>query len=93
MEHCPSGQFFANAAWLACAVLAHNLTRWTARLGGLHPDDQLTVTRTIRTRVLALPGRLVNRSGRFVLRLPERWPWASNFTTALDRIRSLPLAI
>ena len=58
-EHCPSGQFFANAAWLACAVLAHNLTRWTARLGGLHPDDQLTVTRTIRTGVLALPGRLV----------------------------------
>ena len=93
LEHCPSGQFFANAAWLACAVLAHNLTRWTARLGGLHPADQLTVTRTIRTRVLALPGRLVNRSGRLVLRLPERWPWANIFTTALDKIRSLPLAI
>ena len=93
MDHCPSGQFFANAAWLACAVLAHNLTRWTARLGGLHPDGQLTVTRTIRTRVLALPGRLVNRSGRLTLRLPTRWPWATAFTTALDKIRSLPLAI
>lgn len=93
MDHCPSGRFFANAAWLACAVLAHNLTRWTAKLGGLHPDAQLTVTRTIRTRVLALPGRLVNRSGRQVLRLPERWPWASTFTVALDKIRSLPLAI
>ena len=93
MDHCPSGRFFANAAWLACAVLAHNLTRWTARLGGLQPDDQLTVTRTIRTRVLALPGRLVNRSGRLVLRLPARWPWASTFTIALDKIRSLPLAI
>ena len=31
LEHCPSGQFFANAAWLGCAVLAHNLIRWTAR--------------------------------------------------------------
>ena len=93
MEHCPSGQFFANAAWLACAVLAHNLTRWTARLGGLHPHDQLTVARTIRTRVLALPGRLVNRSGRLVLRLPARWPWASTFTAALDRIHALPLVI
>ena len=30
LEHCPSGHFFANAAWLACAVLAHNLIRWTA---------------------------------------------------------------
>jgi hypothetical protein len=91
MEHCPSGHFYANAAWLACAVLAHNLTRWTARLGNVHPDDQLTVTRTIRSRLFTLPGRIVNRSGRPVLRLPERWPWAATFTTALDRIRSLPM--
>lgn len=93
MQHCPSGHFFANAAWLACAVLAHNLTRWTARLGDVHPDGQLTVTRTIRARILALPGRLVNRSGRLVLRLPQRWPWAITFITALDRIRSLPLIV
>ena len=93
LERCPSGQFFANAAWLACAVLAHNLTRWTARLGGVHPDTQLTVTRTIRTRVLALPGRLVNRSGRHILRLPARWPWQTTFVTALDRLRALPLLI
>ena len=81
LEHCPSGRFFANAAWLCCAVLAHDLVRWTARLGSIHPDDQLTVARTVRSRVLCLPGRLVNRSGRHVLRLPERWPWAVNFTT------------
>lgn len=72
LEHCPSGKFFANGAWLGCAVLAHNLTRWTARLGNLHPTNQLTVTRTIRTRHFALPGRLVNCSGK--LRLPEHWP-------------------
>jgi hypothetical protein len=91
LEHCPSGQFAANAAWLGCAVLAHNLTRWTARLGDIHPDTQLTVTRTIRSRVLALPGRLVNRSGRPVLRLPARWPWQTTFTAALERLRALPL--
>ena len=91
LEHCPSGQFFANAAWLGCAVLAHNLIRWTARLGHLHHDDQLTVTRTVRSRILTLPGRLVNRSGRLVLRLPELWPWATTFDGALQRIRSLPL--
>jgi hypothetical protein len=91
LEHCPSGRFFANAAWLACAVLAHDLIRWSARLGAIHPDDQLTVARTIRIRVLALPGRLVNRSGTIVLRLPERWPWAATFTKALEQIRALPL--
>ena len=91
LEHCPSGRFFANAAWLACAVLAHNLTRWTALLGDIHPADELTVARTVRTRVFALPGRLVNRSGRLVLRLPQRWPWASTFTSALTRLRALPM--
>ncbi len=80
LEHCPSGRFFANAAWLACAVLAHNLTRWTATLGDIHPDQQLTVTATDpHHRVFALPGRLVNRSGRLVLRLPQDWPWATTF--------------
>jgi DDE family transposase len=91
LEHCPSGRFFANAAWLACAVLAHNVVRWTARLGEVHPGDELTVARTLRTRLVALPGRLVNRAGQLVLRLPEHWPWAHTFVTALDRVRSLPL--
>jgi Transposase DDE domain group 1 len=91
LEHCPSGRFFANAAWLGCAVLAHNLIRWTARLGDVHPHTKLTVARTIRSRLLAIPGRLVNHGRRWRLRLPARWPWADSFNTALDRIRSLPL--
>ena len=91
LEHCPSGRFFANAAWLACAVLAHNIMRWTDQLGGTRHADQLTVARTIRARLIALPGRVVNRSGRPTLRLPAQWPWADTFHTALDRIRNLPL--
>jgi hypothetical protein len=90
LEHVPSGKFFANAAWLACAVLAHNLIRWSGRLGDITPDDQLTVARTIRTRLIALPGRVVNRSGRPTLRLPARWPWAATFLTALTRLRAIP---
>jgi Transposase DDE domain group 1 len=91
LVHCPSGQFFANAAWLACAVLAHNFWRWTAQLGDVHPDEQLTVARTIRTQLVALPGRIVNRSGRHTLRLPARWPWAATFLTALERLRAIPI--
>jgi hypothetical protein len=93
LEHCPSGQFFANAAWLACAVLAHNLIRWTVPLGDVHPNDQLTVARTIRTRFIALPGRIVNRSGHPTLRLPTRWPWAEQCLTALQRLRAIPLLV
>jgi hypothetical protein len=89
LEHVPSGNFHANSAWLQCAVLAHNLIRWTAILGGTRVDDQLIVARTIRTRLLALPGRIVNRAGRPTLRLPTGWPWAATFTTALDTLRTL----
>jgi hypothetical protein len=89
LDHIPSGNFHANSAWLQCAVLAHNLIRWTATLGTVRVDDQLVVTRTIRTRLLAIPGRLVNRAGRPTLRLPTRWPWAHEFTTALDKLRLL----
>ncbi len=91
LTHCPSGNFSANAAWLACAVLAHNLIRWTARLGDMHPTDQLTVARTIRIQLIALPGRIVNRSGHHTLRLPARWPWAEKFFAALEHLRALPM--
>lgn len=89
LAHLPSGSFHANSAWLQCAVLAHNLLRWTATLGAISADE-LIVTKTFRRRYLNVPARLVNRSGRPTLRLPARWPWAEPFTTALDTLRALP---
>jgi len=91
LEHVPSGNFHANSAWLQCAVLAHNMIRWTAIAGRIRVDNQLVVARTLRTRLLAIPGRLVNRSGRSTLRMPTNWPWATAFTTALDALRQLDL--
>jgi hypothetical protein len=94
LSHCPSGSFPANGAWLACAVLAHNLARWTALLGGVHPPEQhLTVAATLRTQLLAVPARLVNRAGTPTLRGPLHWPWKPIFTRALERIRHLPSAV
>jgi hypothetical protein len=90
LEHVPSGQFFANAAWLLCAALAHDLIRWTAMLGELTPAQQFTVARTVRTRFFSVPGRLVSRSGVPTLRGPMQWPWAQAFTHALERLRNLP---
>lgn len=93
LAHCPSGRFFANAAHLACAALAHNLARWTARLAHATHPGRLTVAATIRKRLLTVPGRLVNHSGRHRLRMPAHWPWATNFTQALQHARNLPLLI
>jgi hypothetical protein len=90
LVHMPSGNFSANGAWLGCVVLAHNLLRWTGLAGGIVEADRLTVARTMRTRFLNVPGRLVNRAGRWVLRGPERWPWGEAWTTALARLRAVP---
>ena len=42
LNHLPSGRFAANAAWLAVQVMAHNLARWTARIG---LGEQIVTTR------------------------------------------------
>jgi hypothetical protein len=89
MEHVPSGNFSANSAWLQCAVLANNLIRWTATIGDAGTVDHLTVARTVRTRLIALPGRLVNLAGTMTLRTPLHWPWAEWFNRRLDRLRAL----
>lgn len=91
LEHLPSGSFDANGAWLQCAVLAHNLVRWTAILGQPHPVDELTVARTLHTRLVAVPGRLVNRAGTPTLGGPLEWPWRDWFLRRLDALRLLPV--
>ena len=90
MEHVPSGNFNANAAWLVCAALTHNLIRWTAMLGEITSEEHLVVARTVRTRFLSIPGRLVCPGGRPLLRAPLEWPWAKAFERALDLLRALP---
>jgi hypothetical protein len=90
MAHFPSEQLSANAAWTVLAALAHNLTRWTELLG--LPDRPISAARTLRRRLLALPGRLVSHAGRWKLRLPARRPWQTDFIEALTRIRALPAA-
>ena len=54
LNHLPSGRFAANGAWLAVQVMAHNLARWTARIGsgratGDHQDPPAAVLRPGRT--------------------------------------------
>ncbi|MGK2901836.1 MAG: IS1380 family transposase [Mycobacterium sp.] len=84
--HIPSGHYPANAAWFGCAVIAHNLTRWSVILGHHDPVNN----RTIRTRIIAVPAVAANRSGRHTLRFPARWPWQQQFTTMLTNLRALP---
>jgi hypothetical protein len=88
LRHFPSGLFNANAAWTVIAALAHNLHRWTELLG--LPDRQRRRARTLRRRLLELPGRLTRTGRRWTLHLPARWPWQDDWIAALARIRALP---
>ena len=87
LNHLPSGRFAANAAWLAAQVMAHNLARWTARLG---LGEQIVTTKTLRRRFFALAGRLTRSARRLTLHLPRRWPWEEQFSRALARLQAIP---
>jgi DDE family transposase len=89
LAHMPSGKFMANAAWLALAVLAHNLARAVGLLAGgsLHRATAATLRRAIFT----MPGRLVRSGRRRCLRLPQNWPWAEQFDTALAAITAIEM--
>ena len=88
LNHLPSGRFAANGAWLAVQVMAHNLARWTARIG---LGEQVVTTKTLRRRFFSLAGRLTRSARRLTLHLPQRWPWENQFSRALARFRALPL--
>ena len=83
-----AGRFAANAAWLAVQVIAHNLARWTARIG---LGEQLVTTKTLRRRFCSLAGRLTRSARRLTLHLPQRWPWKNQFSRDLARLRAIPL--
>ena len=75
-------------AWLAVQMIAHNLARWTARIG---LGEQLVTTKTLRRRFFSMAGRLTRSARRLTLHLPQRWPWETQFSRALARLRALPL--
>ena len=88
LNHLPSGRFAANAAWLAVQVMAHNIARWTARIG---LGEQVVTTKTLRRRFFSLAGRITRSARRLTLHLPQRWPKEAQFDRALARLRALPL--
>ena len=87
LEHCPSGDFNANAAWAVLASIAHNIVRWVGVLG-LEITGPL-VAKTIRRKFIAMPGRLTSHSRTRQLHLPSRWPWAAQWSQCFARLVKL----
>jgi len=90
LNHMPSGRFGANAAWLVLNVTAHNMARWTSRIG---LGESLIATDTLRRRYLVMPGRLTHSARKPTLHLPQRWPRAGRFDTALANLRRVVVLV
>ena len=88
LAHLPSGKFMANAAWLALAVMAHNLGRAVGRLAG--GDLERATSGTLQRAIFTAPGRMVSSGRRRHLRLPASWPWAQAIERALASIAAIP---
>ena len=70
------------------AAVAHNLLRWTTLIG--LPNTTIPTARTLRRRLLSVPGRIARTARQMTLRMPARWPWETQFLTALERLRAVP---
>jgi hypothetical protein len=85
LAHLPSGSFAANAAWMACAAIAHNLLRAAGSLASLAYAKARGAT--LRRDLIHVAARTA-RSGRghLTLHLPEGWhrehQWMTLFQAA-----------
>jgi hypothetical protein len=85
LAHLPSGSFPANAAWLACAAIAHNLLRAAGSLASLAGAKARGAT--LRRDLIDVAARTARHGrGHITLHLPEGWhreqDWMSLFEAA-----------
>ncbi len=89
LAHLPSGVFTANAAWLVCAAIAHNLTRAAGALASTFHARARTAT--IRAHLIHTPARIARSAGRLLLHLPRDWPWEPGLDELFRRALHDPL--
>ncbi len=72
LAHLPSGSFPANAAWLACAAMAHNLLRAAGSLSSLAYARGRGAT--LRRDLINVAARIARHGrGEITLHLPDGW--------------------
>ncbi len=88
LAHLPSGKFAANAAWLACAVIAFNIARAAAVAAGMTKIRMATLLHTL----INVPARLATTGRRTRLHLPSSWPWQARRTDLWNTATGPPAA-
>lgn len=78
-----------NKVWLEIVQIALDLLAWMPMLA-LTGKARLWEPRRLRLRLFSAAAQLVTTGRRRILRLAQRWPWASEITAALKRLAHLP---
>ena len=84
LAHIPSGLFAANCAWLACAVIAHNLLLAAGTLAG--GEHAVARGATLRRDLINVPARFAAPARKPTLHLPAHWPWQTGWKTLWDNV-------
>jgi hypothetical protein len=91
LAHLPSGNFPANAAWLACAAICHNLTRAAGTLAG--PAHATARGATIRRQLISVAARIARHGrGHITIHLPEAWHHEHHWMTLFEAACGPPTA-
>jgi hypothetical protein len=88
LAHLPSGAFNANAAWLICAAIAHNLMRAAGHLAA--PRYAKARAATIRTDIINVAARIASRARRMIMHLPALWPWQHEWNRLFTAVHAPP---
>ena len=91
LAHLPSGSFPANAAWLVCAAISHNLLRAAACLASLAYGKARGAT--VRRDLIDVAARTARHGrGHITLHLPEGWHRSHEWMTIFEAACGPPAA-
>ncbi len=98
LRHLPSGKLAANRLWLACALLALNISAWVcdispaAAASDTAPEDTplRRHAKTLRRILFCVPGRVVRTARRIIVRLPDGLPHFELFNATYHTALALP---
>ena len=91
LAHLPSGSFPANAAWLACAAISHNLLRAAGSLASLTCARARAAT--LRRDLIHVAARTARHGrGQITLHLPEAWHRQTEWTNLFEAATGPPAA-
>ncbi len=86
----PTKHFGANEAYFHILLFSYNLINWFKRLC-LPKEFQNMTLRTLRSRLLLIPGELIRSGNRPTLKLPANFLYKDAFEYAIKKIEKLKI--